>query len=176
MNATKTLKTAIAAAVVAGTLTSASAAFAGTQNSASATGTATTRIITPISLTYVSSLNFGDVVAGSSAGTVVLTTAAARTSTGGATLGNSTGVAAAAFNVGGQGSSTYAITLPASAATITSGSNTMTVDTFTSNPAGTGTLSSGGAQALAVGGTLNVGASQATGTDTGTFNVTVAYY
>ncbi|MDB5095705.1 MAG: YapH protein [Cyanobacteria bacterium RYN_339] len=174
MNATKTSKTLLAAAVMAGTLCSATAAFAGTQNSASATGTTNTRIITPISLTYVSNLNFGDVVSSSSAGTVVVTTAAARSSTGGTTLGNSTGVAAAAFTVGGQGSSTYAITLP-STSSIASGANSMTVDAYTSNPSTTGTLSAGGSQGLAVGATLNVGASQPTGSYTGTFNVTVAY-
>jgi hypothetical protein len=175
MFATKTFKTLLSAGVIAGTVASAGAAFAGTQNSASTTASAGARIITPISITKTTDLNFGDVVAGSSAGSVVLTTAAARSSTGGTTLGNGTGVAAAAFTVAGQASSTYAITLPASTVSITSGANSMTVDNFTSNPAGTGTLSTGGSQALAVGGTLNVGASQATGSYTGTFTVTVNY-
>ncbi|HBC79095.1 MAG TPA: hypothetical protein DCZ51_10735, partial [Bacteroidales bacterium] len=69
------------------------------------------------------------------------------------------------------------ITLPAAATTITSGANTMTVDTWTSSPSGTGTLSAGGSQALTVGATLNVGASQPAGTYvSGTpFTVTVNY-
>jgi type 1 fimbria pilin len=50
----------------------------------------------------------------------------------------------------------------------------MTVDTFTSNPSGTGTLS-GGAQTLNVGATLHVAGAQAAGNYTGTYNVTVAY-
>jgi len=113
-------------------------------------------------------------VAGGSLGTVVMTPAGARSATGGTTLGNAGGAAAAAFNVTGQGNATYSITLPAST-TVTSGANSMTVDTFTSNPSGTGTLSAGGSQALTVGATLHVGASQATGTYTGTFSVTVTY-
>ncbi len=166
----KTLTALAALALVLGGNTAAFAA----QSSASANATAGARIIAPITLTKTTDLNFGDVVPGSSTGTVVLTTGGAVSSTGGVTLGNSTNVAAAGFTVGGQGSETYAVTLPSSAS-ITSGANTMTVGTFTSNPAGTGTLSAGGSQTLNVGGTLNVGASQATGSYSGSFSVTVAY-
>jgi len=56
---------------------------------------------------------------------------------------------------------------------ITSGSNTMTVNTFTSSPATTGTLSSGGTQDLKVGATLNVSAAQAAGTYTNSTAVPV---
>jgi hypothetical protein len=149
-----------------------SIAFA--QNTATATANATARIITPISISKTADLNFGDVVASGSAGTVVLSTAGARSTTGGASLGSGSAVSAAAFTVSGQGSATYAITLPASA-TVTSGPNTMTVNAFTSNPSGTGTLSGGGSQNLNVGATLNVGVSQPTGTYSGTFDVTVTY-
>lgn len=155
-----------------GTLAAASASAQA--NSATTSANATARIVTPIAISKTADMNFGDVVAGGSAGTVVLTSAGARSATGGATLGNGSAVAAAAFNVTGQASATYAITLPASA-TVTSGANNMTVNTFTSNPSGTGALSGGGSQALSVGATLNVGASQATGTYTGSFSVTVAY-
>lgn len=144
------------------------------QNTASTSANATARIVTPISISKTTDLNFGDVVASGSVGTVVVSTAGARSSTGGASLGNGTSVSAAAFTVGGQANATYSITLPASA-TVTSGANSMTVDTFTSNPSGTGNLGAGGSQTLNVGGTLNVGASQATGSYTGTFSVTVTY-
>ncbi|HNW54406.1 MAG TPA: DUF4402 domain-containing protein, partial [Bacteroidales bacterium] len=46
--------------------------------------------------------------------------------------------------------------------TLTSGSNTMTVGTFTSNPTPTGTLTAG-TQDVFVGATLNVAAGQAAG-------------
>ena len=146
----------------------------GQSNSANATASATARIVSPISLTKTADLNFGDVVSGASAGTVVVTPAGVRSAGGGATLGNATSVAAAAFTAGGQGSATYAITLPASAS-VTSGANTMTVNGFTSSPSGTGALNAGGSQPITVGATLNVGAAQATGTYTGTFSVTVTY-
>jgi hypothetical protein len=84
------------------------------------------------------------------------------------------GTSAATFTVAGLASAGYSITLPAST-TLTSGGNNMTVNTFTSNPSGTGTLSGGGTQTLSVGGTLQVGASQPTGTYSGSFNVTVTY-
>ena len=147
--------------------------YAFAQSTATATANATARIITPISISKTADLNFGDVVASGSLGTVVLSTAGARSTTGGASLGNGAAVTAAAFTVNGQASATYAITLPASA-TVTSAGNTMTVNAFNSNPSGTGTLT-GGTQNLLVGATLNVGASQATGTYSGTFDVTVTY-
>lgn len=144
----------------------------------SATATASATIVGPIGITNTANMNFGNVAVSTVAGTVVMTPAAVRSTTGGCTLPAVTGtVAAAAFNVTGAASYTYAITLPAVATTITSGGNTMTVGTWTSTPSGTGTLSAGGSQALTVGATLNVGASQAAGTYvSGTpFTVTVNY-
>jgi len=168
----KNLKKLISLAVIFVGLTT--TAFA--QVSATATSTAT--IVGPIGITNTADMNFGNVAVSTVAGTVVLTPAAVRSTTGGCTLPVITGtVAAAAFNVTGAASYTYAITLPAAATTITSGGNTMTVDTWTSTPSGTGTLSAGGSQTLTVGATLNVGASQAAGTYvSGTpFTVTVNY-
>ena len=81
--------------------------------------------------------------------------------------------AAAAFDVTGEGASTYSITLPSSA-TLSSGANTMTVDTFNHDAGATPTLS-GGSDTFNVGATLNVGATQASGTYSGTFSVTVNY-
>ena len=81
----------------------------------------------------------------------------------------------ASFAVAGSGSYTYAITLPTSVV-IANGVNVMTVDTFTSSPATTGTLTAG-AQTLTVGATLNLIASQVAGTYTSAtpFSVTVNY-
>jgi spore coat protein U-like protein len=145
---------------------------AAAQATTSANASAT--IVTAISLSKTSDLNFGNVVASGSTGTVVLTAGGARSVTGGASLGNTGSTAAASFTVSGQASATYSITLPSST-TITSGGNSMTVNTFSSSPSGTGALSGGGSQTLNVGATLQVGASQATGSYTGTFDVTVAY-
>jgi hypothetical protein len=155
----------------------AASSLSAAQNSATTSANAKANIISPISIVKVvgADLNFGDVVPGGTAGTVVVTPAAARTSAGGVSLGNAAAVTAAAFTVGGANNAAYTITLPAAAVTITGPTSTMTVDTFTSNPSGTGTIGAGGTQALNVGGTLNVGINQAVGAYTGTFSVTVAY-
>ena len=144
----------------------------------SATATASATIVGPIGIANTANMNFGNVAVSAVAGTVVMTPAAVRSTTGGCTLPVVTGtVAAGAFNVTGAAAYTYAITLPAAATTITFGANTMTVDTWTSTPSGAGTLSAGGSQALTIGATLNVGASQPAGTYvSGTpFTVTVNY-
>lgn len=145
---------------------------------ATASATATAIIVAPITLTKTVDMNFGNVaVIGS--GTVVLTPASTRTATGGVTLPVTAGtVAAASFDVGGEGVYTYAITLPSTDYTITraSGTETMTVNTFTSTPSGSGILTAG-SQTLTVGATLNVGAAQVAGTYTNAtgFDVTVNY-
>ena len=152
----------------------ASSAFA--QVTASATATAT--IVTPIAITKDVDMNFGNVAVNASVGTVVLTPAGARSATGGVSFLAATPgtITAASFTVTGLAGATYSITLPAGALTITSGANTMTVDTWTSSPTPTGTLT-GGTETLTVGATLNVGASQPAGTYvSGTpFDVTVNY-
>ena len=146
---------------------------------ATASASATATIITPISITKVNDMNFGNVaVQASTGGTVVLATNGSRTRTSGVTLPAVTGtVSAASFTVSGDGSRTYDITLPNST-TLThssgAGTGTMTVNTFTSNPSATGTLSSG-SQSVSVGATLNVAAAQAPGVYTGSFDVTVNY-
>ncbi|MVT07639.1 DUF4402 domain-containing protein [Chitinophaga tropicalis] len=144
-----------------------------------ATATATATIVTPIAITKTADMNFGNVaVQSTTGGTVVLPPSATptRTTTSGVTLPATVGtVTAAAFDVTGEDGYTYSITLPSSV-TITSNSNSMTVNAFTSSPSGTGTLTSG-AQTLYVGATLVVGAAQAAGTYVSTtpFNVTVNY-
>lgn len=152
----------------------ATAAFA--QTSATATANATARVLTPIAIAKLADLNFGSLVSGPTAGTVIVDPFGIRTATGGASLVNSP-YGAAQFNVTGEPSTAYTITLPNAISIVHTTNNAfaMTVNTFTSDPSGTGTLSALGAQQLNVGATLNVGASQASGLYTGTFNVTVAY-
>ncbi len=130
----------------------------------SETATATATIITPIAIAWGADMNFGNVASSVLAGTVELTPAGARSTTGGVTLPATTGtVSAASFTVTGEDGFAYVITLPAVATTISSGGNDMTVDTWISNPSGTGTLT-GGTSTLTVGATLNVGISQPAGT------------
>ena len=147
------------------------------QSTATTSANAGATVVAAISISSTADLDFGAVVAGGTLGTVVQTAASSpgRSSTGGTKLGNATTVSPATFSVTGEPSATYAITLPSSPVTISAGSDDMTIDTFTSSPSGTGTLSGGGAQTVYVGGTLHVAANQPAGIYTGTFNVTVAY-
>ena len=151
----------------------------GAGSTASASTSAT--VITPISIDKIIDLNFGTLaVDATQGGTVVMapTSANSRSLTGGITLPNVTGtVTAAKFTVKGEGSSTYAITLPGDI-TLT-GQNTaktMTVGKFTSTPSSTGQLNSG-TQDIFVGATLTVVAAQAADvyTNASDLKVTVNY-
>ena len=145
---------------------------------ATATATATATVVTPISIAKNADMSFGNLaVQTATGGTVVLAPAGTRTRTSGVTLPATTGtVTAASFTVTGNGSYTYAITLPATVTlTHSGGVQTMTASSFTSNPSVTGALSSG-TQDIAVGATLTVAAAQLAGVYTsGNFSVTVNY-
>ena len=130
---------------------------------------------TPITLANLTPLNFGDVFANPTGGTVMLSPSGVRTTTGGLILGSTGAAGAATFTVGGAKSSAYAITLPGSATLIGPGGSTLAVNAFTSSPASTGLLSATGTQLLAVGATLTLRANQEDGNYAGTFPVTVAY-
>ena len=151
------------------------------QVTASANATAT--IVTPITIAKVTDMNFGNIAVQSGVGgTVTLSASATPTRTpggaGGVTLPAVTGtVQSALFDINGTPNYTFAITLPSTALTITSGLNTMLVDLFTSSPSPTGALNGSGYCALYVGATVNVGAGQAPGiyTSQTPFDVTVNY-
>ncbi|WP_343667966.1 DUF4402 domain-containing protein [Chitinophaga sp.] len=154
----------------------------GSYGQASATASVTATIVTPIAISKTTDMNFGRVAVTSTAGTVVLAAAGTRSTTGGVTLpstGGTSDVSPAVFAVSGTANYTYAITLPSSDVTITDGTNTMTVNTFTSSPtvASGGTLDASGDQNLRVGATLHVSANQAAGvyTTSTPFTVTVNY-
>jgi hypothetical protein len=164
---------------VAALLVSGNEVFAQGQ-SYTATASATATIVTPIQITNVLDMNFGNIAVGNAAGTVLLSPAGGRTPSGGVTLPATTGtVSSATFNVTGEANYTYVITLPTGTFTLNGpSSNTMTIGTFTSTTtSGTATLSSGGTDGISVGATLSVGASQATGVYTSAteFPVTVNY-
>jgi hypothetical protein len=152
---------------------------ASAQANATATATATATIITPITITKTSDMNFGNVaVHAVNDGSVDISTGGVRTANLGVTLPASTPgtVSAASFTVNGQAGYTYAITLPTSVSLTDGASHSMTVNGFVSNPNGTGTLT-GGTQTLSVGATLNVTHGQVPGTYSSAtpFSVTVNY-
>lgn len=152
---------------------------------ASTTTSAAANLITPLTLTEVTSLHFGTMsVLTSTAGTCVLATSGTRTSTGGVNLSTGTPTSSTAtYTVAGLASATYAITFPTTI-TVANGSNSMTISTVTlkttsgsdvTTGSTTSTLSASGADGIAIGGILDVPAGQTTGLYSGTFTLTVAY-
>ena len=130
-----------------------------------------------IAISNTQALAFGKFVAGSG-GSVIINASGARSATGGVFLVPSGGGAVAQFSVTGNPNAAYAITLPADGVvtlTIAGGGSAMAVNSFVSNPASAGTLGGGGAQTLKAGAALTVGAGQAAGNYSGTFEVIVVY-
>lgn len=149
---------AILAAFVAATFVQ--PAHAG--SSASASASATAIVLTSIAITKTRDLSFGVGAQGDAAKVIAPTDAA-----------NS-----ARFNVTGSANAAYNITLPANGTVnLTNGANTIAVSAFTSNPGvSAGQLSAAGSQVLSIGATrAALSATQAPGTYTGSFTVTVTY-
>lgn len=147
------------------------------------TGTATTTgvVVTPIAIAKATDLSFGNIAAGAAVGTVTLSPNGARTFAGGAVAAGGTSTAAR-FNVTGQGTATYSITLGGSTQLSDGATHTMaftTISDFTASAITTGNVTTGaltaGAQSIYVGGVLSVGANQVANTYTGTVTATVDY-
>ncbi len=129
-------------------------------------------LLAPISISTGANMDFGTMLTTGTAGTVTVTPAGARSSVNVDLFG---GVpSAASFDVTGEGGENYSITLPSST-TLSSGGNTMTVDTLNHDAGASPKLPVGGSETFNVGATLSVGAAQAAGTYSGTFSVTVNY-
>ena len=135
-------------------------------------------VLSSIGLTAVNPLEFGGLSSGAS-GTVILTPLGIRTATGGVTLlATNITPTAASYTMTGAMNTLYFITLPTTPQIITRVGNsaTMSVQTFTcSYPTLSHLIDVSGTDAFTVGATLVVGASQLSGTYTGSFDVTVAY-
>ena len=144
---------------------------------ATATAKVGATIVVPIAIEKTQDLEFGSIAPDVAAGTVAVSTDNVRTRTGNVnllTVGNAP--QAAGFMVMGSPAATYTITLPTETSVIRdAGDAKMLVDGFVSNPGGAGVLDAKGNQALAVGATLHVDASQRAGRYMGAFDVTVEY-
>ena len=154
----------LAAGSYTGTLTMTCGAF---QDFINVTATAGTMI----SISNTASLEFGIAAPTGAAGTITVTPAGARTGANVTLLASAP--AGASFTVTGEGNTAYVINLPASAILTGPGAD-MTIDTFTDDNPGPA-LPGAGSETFNVGATLNVAASQAAGSYTGTFGVTVNY-
>lgn len=136
---------------------------------ATATGNANATVLTPITISATTPLNFGTLSANATGGTVAITAAGARTVSGTVVV-TPAAFSAAVFTVLGTGSATFGITYPTGVSVAGPGTAMGVVLTGASF----GTLS-GGSLAFPVGGTLTVGANQAAGAYTGSYIMTVEY-
>lgn len=148
------------------------------------TGDTQVALITPLSFISYRDLDFGRVISTNVAGTVTISAAGVRSTTGGVvTVGNDFQVAR--FAGRGTQNQRLRIRITPTTLTLTGPGASMTVNNFTIGPAPT--LQPAGASPnfrivpadgifwFTVGGTLNVGANQPGGTYSGTFSATLDY-
>jgi hypothetical protein len=148
---------------------------ANAQSSASASTTAT--LITPISIVKTADMNFGTVAASSTSGTIVLDAVNGVAAAGGSFVVNAASASTAVFDVTGEGTSSFSISYPASVTlTRATGTEVLTVDSFTNALGASSTLTAGAAQ-IKLGATLNIPADAVAGTYTNpdALTVTVNY-
>jgi hypothetical protein len=133
----------------------------------STTANALQVVIASLAISKVSDLDFGSAAQGDAAKVVPAGTAEATDN--------------ASFAISGAPSTAYTITLPSDGVVVmqTAGgglNKDIAVNTFTSFPSSTGMLDGSGNQLLLVGATrASLGASQVTGSYTGSFTVSVVY-
>jgi Mat/Ecp fimbriae major subunit len=164
------MKTQMLKALVAGATIAALGLGATAANAATATATARAKILRQVTLTNTSDLQFGTIVTGTTASTVLISSSGARTcGTGLLCSGAST---AAGFNVTGTSGQVVAVSVPATVTLTSTAGNTMSASLAAS--AATVTLAAN-AGSFSVGGTLSVGANQADGDYEGTFTATADY-
>lgn len=110
-----------------------------------ATASTTAELVTPISITKITDMNFGSVAASATAGTVALDYSNGRAITGGANvLNGSTLGTTAVFTITGEATNGFSISIPLSPITLTgSVSGTLEVSGFTPDTGASGTLVAG---------------------------------
>jgi Domain of unknown function (DUF4402) len=153
----------------------AAASFAtSAQAATTATGTATAEVLSSLTVTAVDDLQFGQIAA-NTGGTVTVNANSTVASSGGLV---STGTRTpASFDVLGTPSASVIVSLPTAAVNLTrvSGTETMSLGGFNTNPNSSFQLDVAGAGSFTVGGTLTVGSNQVPGNYVGTFQVSVEY-
>ncbi len=149
--------------------------FAQQESTDVATSTAT--VITPISLTNVSGIDFGTIAVDATLpGTVVIASDGNYSTTGDVTVTADSTPAPATFTVSGEDTYAYTIVLPTEPIILTDGAtteSTMNLNAITSNASGSIGSS---AETFNVGGTLNVASGQAAGSYTNTLDLSVTVY
>jgi len=147
------------------------------QSSATTTAASSATVITPIAIAKTIDLNFGNLVATTSGGTVTVAPDGTRTGHAATIAGNQNGtISAAEFTVTGETDFTYAITLPASPFVVAHTDLTeMSVGTFVSTPSTTGVLALG-TQTLKVGATITLIGGETSGAYTNASDLAVTVY
>ena len=159
------MKRALVGAAIAAMAMNASAAQAAT-----AQGTAKAKILRQITLTNTSDLQFATIISGATASTVAVSTAGGVTCGAGLTCTGTT--TAGSFNV--QGTNGAVVLVGGDSSVTLNGSLGGTMSSTLTYSAPNITLGTTGGS-FQVGGTLSVGANQASGDYSGTFNVTANY-
>jgi hypothetical protein len=137
-------------------------AFSAATYAQNADANAVATIISPMTITWVADLDFGNIVGTAAGGTVTVATDGTRGGTPALIVNNLVAAAPAQFTVGGSVGSDFSITITGATLTDAAGANPMTVGTFVSDPDGTGTIAAA-SFTLSVGATLTVPASQPAG-------------
>ena len=160
---------------------SANPAFADTKP-----GNGEVTIVRPLSFVIDDNLDFGNVVRGTTAGTVTVAPDGTRTRTGGVTLANGGGHKAASFAGMGTYNQRVDISLGANSIFITGPGAPMRVHSFTVGSTPTAVLTTtptrfriaatNGIFAFPIGATLDVGANQVPGKYTGNWSITLNYF
>lgn len=156
-----------------------SAQFAPSGSPGAQMGLGTANVFRPIALTGTADLVFGTVSCPrSGTGSVAIDASTGeRTLSGDGVIGIGSSPHRATYMVSGEGGQAFSVTVPATF-TMTGSGNTITV-TLTTTASGTqtldGTLGSAGSALFGVGGSFSLPSSQAGGTYSGTFVVSVDY-
>lgn len=141
------------------------------------TGKASVITLRKLSLLNLSDLNFATIVAGKTAGTVVINPDNdSRTTTGGTLAAGGVAQAAKFYTYGGARLNLQVNRGALPTLNRVGGGGSMTVTDLTLNGPVLRFLNAAGLLDLRVGGTLAVNANQATGAYTGTFQIIVTYY
>lgn len=149
----------------------------GSTTSISSTASATSLV--PLTITEAAAMDFGTVASGGTGGTVVMDVTGGRSVTGDAQILASGPGSAATFQISGQPSQSYSLTITGPALLENAGGQQITVNAFTHNSAGV--MPAGGIDTFQVGATLNLSplqpaGSYSTATGGGTpYTVTVNY-
>jgi hypothetical protein len=159
----------------------ASSAHAGTR-----AGDAEITVVRPLSFVIDDGLDFGNVIRGTTAGTVTVAPNGTRTATGGVTLANGGGHKAASFAGQGTFNQRVDISIGANSIFINGPGAPMRVRTFVIGSTPTAPLTTAptrftiaaanGIFSFPVGATLEVGANQVPGKYTGTWSITLNYF